>query len=327
MTWQDILSGVLSPFLYGAQPDQRIYWLYLASALLIALIVYYLNYKTRVADNPKSIFEFCFPKRIYKHASAITDYKFFIINRIAYFFFIAPVILGSEFSSQAIESTLVTVFDQPEGLLIQSGWLATILMTIAAILAMDLAIFSTHLLQHRVPLLWEFHKVHHSAEVLTPITVYRVHPVDDLFTGSVGGLMAGAVFGVFSFIYAETPGQIGVDGLNIILFFFYFLGYNLRHTHIWLPYRGIWGKLFISPAHHQIHHGTEPKYYDRNFGFIFAFWDWSAGSLCVPERYQEIEFGLAGDEASEYHGVWQIYTLPFVKAYHRIQGWGLGQES
>jgi len=164
MTWQDILSGILSPFLYWVQSGQRVYWLYLASALLIALIVCYLNHHNRASANPKSILEFLFPKKIYKHASAITDYKFLIINRAAYFFFIAPLILGSEISSRAIENTLITIFDRPEALLLPSGWLATTLMTIAAVVVMDFAIFSTHFLQHRVPLLWEFHKVHHSAE-------------------------------------------------------------------------------------------------------------------------------------------------------------------
>jgi sterol desaturase/sphingolipid hydroxylase (fatty acid hydroxylase superfamily) len=35
---------------------------------------------------------------------------------------------------------------------------------------------------HRIPVLWEFHKVHHSAEVLTPISLYRAHPVDTWFS-------------------------------------------------------------------------------------------------------------------------------------------------
>ena len=57
--------------------------------------------------------------------------------------------------------------------------------TLAVVLAIDLAVWLTHYLQHKVVVLWQFHQVHHSAEVLTPMTVYRMHPVDLFFTGFI----------------------------------------------------------------------------------------------------------------------------------------------
>ena len=45
---------------------------------------------------------------------------------------------------------------------------------------MDAALWFTHWLFHVVPELWEFHKVHHSAEVMTPITAARMHPVEEI---------------------------------------------------------------------------------------------------------------------------------------------------
>ena len=327
MAWQEIFYGVISPLFYWDLPTQRVYWLYLVSALILAGFAYHLVYRRRISQKPKSFFEFCFPRQIYSHKSAVTDYKFFVVNRIAFLFFIAPVILGSQFSSQAVGDLLAAISQRPDGFLWEAGWMGVVALTMGVILAHDFAIFFTHSLQHRIPILWEFHKVHHSAEVLTPITVYRMHPVDDLFTGSFVGLMTGAVYGVFSHIYVDVPHEFSVNGINIILFSFYLIGMNLRHSHIWLPYTGAWGHVFMSPAHHQIHHGAAPEFYDRNMGFIFAFWDWAAGTLYVPDSYQQIEFGLADGEAKEYQGVWQIYTLPFVKVFNRIRGTGLGQES
>src|SRR5438094_778580 len=68
--------------------------------------------------------------------------------------------------------------DQP-GIL--SPTAAHIILMVALFLALEFAYWFDHYLSHKVPLLWEFHRVHHSAEVLTPFTNSRVHPIDSLF--------------------------------------------------------------------------------------------------------------------------------------------------
>jgi sterol desaturase/sphingolipid hydroxylase (fatty acid hydroxylase superfamily) len=50
--------------------------------------------------------------------------------------------------------------------------------------------------------------------------------------------------------------------------------------------------VFISPAQHQLHHSTDPKHYDCNFGAIFSLWDNIGKSCIVSEKNQQIEFGL-----------------------------------
>ena len=56
---------------------------------------------------------------------------------------------------------------------------------------------------HRIPALWEFHKVHHSAEVLTPITFYRSHPVDMLVQTVAEALASGIVTSVFLYVFGS----------------------------------------------------------------------------------------------------------------------------
>jgi sterol desaturase/sphingolipid hydroxylase (fatty acid hydroxylase superfamily) len=111
-----------------------------------------------------------------------------------------------------------------------AGLGAALLFTGVPALVMDAGIFAAHYLQHKVPALWEFHKVNHSAEVMTPITVYRMHPVDDLLSGTFVGLQTGAVHGVFALTYADGIGEITVLEVNVLLFIYYVAGYNLRHT-------------------------------------------------------------------------------------------------
>ena len=176
---------------------------------------------------------------------------------------------------------------------------------------MDGALYFAHYLQHRFPLLWEFHKVHHSAEVLTPITVYRMHPVDDLLSGSIAGISMGLAIGLFQTLYANGIGWYSVAGLNLGVIVFYLFGYNLRHSHIWLSYPPILSHFLISPAQHQIHHSVDPAHFGKNLGFIFAFWDWAVGTLYVPKTREMVKCGVAGTEPKDFDAVWKLYCLPF----------------
>jgi sterol desaturase/sphingolipid hydroxylase (fatty acid hydroxylase superfamily) len=63
--------------------------------------------------------------------------------------------------------------------------------TLALFLAYELGFFVDHTLKHRIPALWELHKAHHSAEVLTPPVNFRVHPLDSLILANNLALFIG----------------------------------------------------------------------------------------------------------------------------------------
>src|SRR5208282_6653925 len=67
--------------------------------------------------------------------------------------------------------------------------------TLALFLAYDLGFFVDHTLKHRIPALWELHKAHHSAEVLTPLVNFRVHPLDSLILANNLSLFIGVIGG------------------------------------------------------------------------------------------------------------------------------------
>jgi len=68
-----------------------------------------------------------------------------------------------------------------------------------------------------------------------------------------------------------------------------------------------------SPAHHQIHHSTDPKHFNKNLGLGLSIWDWAFRTLYIPTRREALEFGL-GEESREHDGVLKVLWLPFVKA-------------
>ena len=320
-----IVASVAVPFLYFLELDQRVNLLYLAVAFLLAGWAFIRGVNKDSPDSHRSgllarlklFLGFCFPKKVYFHKSAKVDYLYFVVNTITFPWFIAPLIIGTT----AVSHFSTDIFMQAtflKDVMGEVSWGGRIAFTVGLLLAFDGGIYIAHYLQHRVPALWEFHKVHHSAEVLTPITVYRMHPVDDFLTGSLTGILIGFVMGLFNTLYSQDLSFYEVAGLNAGVFVFYFFGYNLRHSHVWLAYHPLVSHIFISPAQHQIHHSIDPKHYTRNLGFIFAFWDWLGGTLYVPKGKEEITYGISGERASEFSTVYRLYWRPFVRVYRHF---------
>jgi sterol desaturase/sphingolipid hydroxylase (fatty acid hydroxylase superfamily) len=160
--------------------------------------------------------------------------------------------------------------------------------------------------------------VHHSAEVLTPLTAGRVHPLDDAISFLLAGVMGASHFSLCRSLLGSNAVMFGVFQLNVLVVIFYFAGFHLRHSHVWLPYKGIWGKLFVSPAHHQVHHSVAQRHWDKSLGFVFAMWDSLFGTLYAVDKREIFQIGMNGHEEGEYHSVRAMYILPFVKAWRRI---------
>lgn len=304
---------LMQPLRLFSAGDARIYWQYLAGAFVMALALYVLVHKL----SPKAALEKIFPKAIYTHPSAILDYQFFYVNFLLEAALIVPLAAGlSQWVSDSIQQAVVLENLLP-GLNQSYRWLDWA-YTLLIFIVLDLGLFIAHYLSHKIPWLWEFHKVHHSAEVLTPMTVYRMHPVDDLLNFAITGLMVGAVDGLVQASFHGSVGMIGIYGVNILYFGFYLFGYNLRHSHVWLDYGPVLSRVLVSPAQHQIHHSQAAEHIDKNFGFVFAWWDAAAKSLHIPKPGEEnVQFGLAGEQSQPFPDLWRVYALPFAQVFQR----------
>ncbi|MFI5012873.1 MAG: sterol desaturase family protein [Hyphomicrobiales bacterium] len=298
-------------------PMNRWFTLYLAASLGLGCIVYYSEARHDPELKEQGLLRYLFPKHVYAHRSAIADYWFFVVNKLLFALAFGALIAVSSSSVEAMSALLRNVASSPE--LAAPAWVAILVTTLSWALAMDFGLWLGHWLLHKVPILWEFHKVHHSAEVLTPLTAGRVHPLEDainiLFSGAFGGIS----LALCRFLFGPKAVMFGVMQLNVLVFIFYLFGFHLRHSHVWLPYKGIWGKLFVSPAHHQLHHSVAKRHWDKNLGFVFAIWDWLFGTLYAVDKREAIRFGMNGHEEAEYHSVRAMYLLPFVKAWRRMR--------
>lgn len=302
----------LSTYPFLVTPVHRLHWYYLFSFLAIAFVVY-LRQKPRGQEfTLKRFFHFWLPASVYRHPATLLDLKFYVFNGVFMEVAFVAVIIGTFFGfGGVIEAALQSLWPGPEPSLTTTPFAEAAYM-IAILLAADFGFFIGHYLAHKVPLLWEFHKVHHATPVLNPLTNYRFHPVDRILLGLFIGSSIAVVKGGFAFAF---PGGIAeMTAINVGVVLLFNLTANLRHSHVWLSYGWHLNHVLSSPAQHQIHHGTAPRHIDKNFGVMLSIWDWAAGSLYVPRAREQVDLGLIDREHEEYDSLWRLYSLPFVKA-------------
>ncbi|NQZ90398.1 MAG: sterol desaturase family protein [Colwellia sp.] len=308
--------------LYIIDPNQRLFWGYLLSALIFATIVYFINLKNgykpdSTEEKPRGLIGFLFPRKVFLARSALNDYTLLIANKLfkaALFPFIVltmvPVALGS---SSAIE----WVF----GPMTPFAWSSTSIMVIFTLMLFifdDFTRFILHYILHKNSFLWEFHKVHHSATVLTPFTVYRSHPVENYLYACRMALTQGFVVGLCYYLFGPTLKMIDIIGANIFVFAFNIMGSNLRHSHIWISWGDKIESVFLSPAQHQIHHSDNVKHFDKNFGTALSIWDRLFNCNILASEVGTVSFGI-GKEGESHKSIISIYTQPFIKIYKKLQ--------
>jgi sterol desaturase/sphingolipid hydroxylase (fatty acid hydroxylase superfamily) len=235
-------------------------------------------------------FRWAFPRDIWCHPSHWVDIKVFLFTRLLGL----TASLLAVASASAIGSWLSALVSESIGQLTSTPAMThPIAVTVLVFLIVDICIYWSHRLSHDWALLWPFHATHHSAEVMTPITVFRRHPVDDLFGRVVTGIVTGLVLGVALGISVGKVPIAMLGGLNASFYLFNLVGANLRHSHIWLSYGPVLEHVFISPAQHQVHHSCDPRHHNRNYGEVLAIWDWMFGTLYITRAPETLTFGLA----------------------------------
>jgi len=260
----------------------------------------------------KTIWRALFPRRIVQSKSHQADIGYLFFNVFVFGVVFGWAILSYQSISNGIIGTLVTLFGQPSPSTLPP-YVARATITLMLFLAYELGYWFNHWLCHKVPLLWEFHKVHHTAQVLTPLTNFRVHPVYTWIFTNILAFSAAVANGLGNYLFGDTAHQYALSDTNIILVLFIHAYVHLQHSHMWIAFTGLLGRVFVSPAHHQVHHSDNPKHFNKNFGSCLALWDWIFGTLYVPAKEREaLTFGFA--DHPDAHTVKGELVMPLVKA-------------
>jgi len=191
-----------------------------------------------------------------------------------------------------------------------SAFWVSVLFTACLFVVDDASRYYLHRLMHRWPALWAFHRVHHTAESLTPFTVFRTHPVEGVLFGLRSALVQGFLIGVFVFLFYDRVTLLSVLGANVFTAALNLLGSNLRHSPVPISYGKTLESWLISPAQHQIHHSQAREHWNKNFGAFIAVWDRLGNTLEYGSNTQDLTYGLRHQKPQE-HQLVTLYWQPF----------------
>ncbi len=242
------------------------------------------------------------PRRWWRSASGQADIGLAVFNLFLFGLLLGWAVLSSQMFSRWIGAGLTSAFGAPSPAAIPDV-AAMAIVTVVLFLAYELGYWVDHFLAHRIPFLWELHKVHHAAETLSPLTNARVHPGDTLVFYNINALFMGVAGGITYYLLGRRVPELSIYSANAFAFLFGYLTSHLHHSHMWIAFTGLWGKLLISPAHHQIHHSTNPIHFDKNLGSSLAVFDWLFGTLHIPQgKREKLAFGI-GPQAVSPHSL------------------------
>jgi sterol desaturase/sphingolipid hydroxylase (fatty acid hydroxylase superfamily) len=141
-----------------------------------------------------------------------------------------------------------------------------------------------HRLLHRVPFLWEFHKVHHSVEQMGFAAHLRYHWMETV------------VYKSFVYIVLALFG-FGIDDFFFVYMFSIAIG-HWNHANFRIKI-GPLGYILNNPNMHMWHHAytiPEDKKYGVNFGITLSVWDYIFGTDYIPSSGRDIRLGFPGVE-------------------------------
>ena len=282
-------------------------------------VIYFVSTRQRrLVGSRHGVFGFLVPIREWLSLSALTDLSIYAVTKSG----VLGVALASNVALGLVAAGLIQDLltflcgARPAGL---PGGGILLTAGLLAFICRDFMNFYIHYLEHKVPLLWEFHKVHHSAASLNPLTANRFHPVQIQLDALAEGFGLGLVYGVFGYFYRITAVDIAFLLVNIGWVVQLLILEPLQHSHVPLSF-GRLDDYVYSPRMHQIHHSAIEAHWDRNFGSTITLWDRLFACYYKPVEGEAVEIGLDAQKHLAYRTILHCYLLPFLGCYRILTG-------
>jgi sterol desaturase/sphingolipid hydroxylase (fatty acid hydroxylase superfamily) len=170
---------------------------------------------------------------------------------------------------------------------------------IAGLLLLDLSFYYWHVVNHKIPLLWRFHNVHHIDSDLDVSTGFRFH------------------FGEVLFSVFFRAAQLAITGVPISVCMVYegvFQANTLfHHSNVRLPIRieRMLNLVLVTPRMHGIHHSQVEHETNSNFSVVFSWWDRLHRTLRLNVAQSSIVIGIAGYSDAKCQSITRSVLLPF----------------
>jgi len=168
-------------------------------------------------------------------------------------------------------------------------------------LVADFAEYSFHRFQHRLPVLWSMHSLHHSDASLNISTTGRhfwIEPVIKTFT----------IYLLLALLLKASPVIVGA--YLIVSLYNYFPHMNVRVGF------GPLATVLISPQYHRLHHSSLPEYFDCNFAGLLPVFDVIFGTYREPKANEYPPTGLDSGDAPR--GLSEVLYWPLRHVVRRL---------
>jgi sterol desaturase/sphingolipid hydroxylase (fatty acid hydroxylase superfamily) len=168
-----------------------------------------------------------------------------------------------------------------------------------ALLLLDGWMYIWHRLNHAVPVLWRFHRMHHSDPYMDVTTATRFH------LGEHGG---GALIrlGQIPLLGLEIEQLIAYDTLVLAITQFHHANISIGRYDGWLRL------LVVTPDMHKVHHSDQQPETDSNYSTVLSLWDRLAGTFRMRSDPGTIVFGLPEFISEDWQRCWGLWKTPFV---------------
>jgi sterol desaturase/sphingolipid hydroxylase (fatty acid hydroxylase superfamily) len=165
-------------------------------------------------------------------------------------------------------------------------------------LLIDFFHYLTHRIHHSIPFLWRFHRLHHSDKDVDVMTSWLHHPFEAI-----------SIYLIITFLFVVFDIPLEFIYWYSIIFI---LHVAFTHTKMYVPdHIDSWLRyLIVTPNAHRLHHSTDMKEGNSNFGQIFLFWD-VLFKTHMKTSSNKIHFGIRSNETPQKSSLKYFLINPF----------------
>jgi len=186
------------------------------------------------------------------------------------------------------------------------------IVTIIAILLREFLNYLRHRIIHEIEFFWNLHEFHHSATEMTIFSQFRIAPAESIIIDTIQ-----VPFSVFLGLVINKSlenGSFIVLAIFMIHSFFESIYTYYGHSSLKIVYPRPFNLFLQSPACHWLHHSSNEKHFNCNFGGTYTIWDKLFGTFLDESHLKEITgFGVEHTDYNKHHPIYSYVILPILK--------------
>jgi sterol desaturase/sphingolipid hydroxylase (fatty acid hydroxylase superfamily) len=172
---------------------------------------------------------------------------------------------------------------------------------VLALVLLDGWMYVWHRANHAIPVLWRFHRMHHSDRHMDVTTATRFHLCEHVGASVLR-------LGLIPLLGFEVWNIVVYDTLVIAITQFHHADISLGRWDRWLRW------LIVTPDMHKVHHSDWRQETDSNYSTVLSVWDRLAHSFRMRSDPKTLVFGLEEFKDASWQTWWGMFKTPFVNA-------------